>query len=82
MRRTRIKSVGTGFENKNKIVYETENGEEVCDESFDYVIVAFPVYHNMIDENLKIDFETKTNIENHEMKMTITYLINGNCFVR
>ncbi len=63
---------------KNTIVYENGNGEEIVEDCYDYVIVAFPIYKSMIGGNFNLDFESKKHLEKHEMKNRITYLVNGN----
>ncbi len=81
--KTRVKKIGKCAscpKLKNTIVFENESGTEIVDSSFDYVIVAFPIYHDMIGEDFDFDFESRKHLEKHEMKTTITYLVNGKLF--
>lgn len=62
---------------KNRIVYEI-NGEEMVDESFDYVIVALPLHSESIrgtDFEIDLSFESESEI--NKMKVTVVYLIFG-----
>lgn len=82
MLNTEIKSISKSSENpdsKNVIVYQNENGEKISDDSYDYVIIGMPLYHDTISkEEFNLNFETKKEFEDLEMQLTISYFIYGN----
>lgn len=59
------------------IVYKTQNGEEITDNSFDYVIIGFPIYNKTLGKNFQIDFENMDQFSSLEMQLTNTYFISG-----
>lgn len=61
---------------KNMIVYQTENKEEITDNSFDYVIVSFPI-HDKIDKSFYMDFNAFDEMKKLKMQLTNTYIISG-----
>ncbi|RNA08442.1 prenylcysteine oxidase-like [Brachionus plicatilis] len=61
---------------KNLIVFETEDKNEIRDNSFDYVIIAFPLYKDVFQNHFKIEFEIE-DLKNLEMQITNTYIIFG-----
>jgi len=73
-----VKYVGKDKENpdfKNVIIYQ-KDGQEIYDNSFDYVILSFPI-HNKI-ENFNLDFDSYNSlVSNHQMQLTNTYILNG-----
>ena len=62
---------------KNVIVYQTGDENEVQDNSFDYVIIGFPLYKGVIGDEFKLDFDTADQFNYLEMQLTNTYLIYG-----
>ncbi len=78
--KTRIKSIGKSLESpdsKNTIIYQNENGEEFTDSSFDYVLIAFPIYNGIIGDDFKLELECQTEFSDCKMQRTNTYFING-----
>ncbi len=81
---TRIKSIGKSLDNpdaKNTIVYQDEDDKEITDNTFDYVLIAFPIYDGIIGDDFNLDFEPKTEFTGYQMQRTNTYFINGNARV-
>ena len=80
LKNTCIKSISKSTDNpesKNTIVYQTSDCKEIIDDSFDYVIVGFPIYNGVLGDDFKLDFDTHTDFDNYEMQRTNTYFING-----
>lgn len=60
---------------KNLVVYENKDLKE-CRELFDYVIIAFPLYKDVFDNQFKLEFDVE-DLKNLEMQITNTYIIYG-----
>lgn len=75
---TLVKYVGKDKENpdfKNVIIYQ-KGEEDIYDNSFDYVIISFPI-HNKI-ENFNLDFDSYHKlVDDYQMQLTNTYVLNG-----
>jgi prenylcysteine oxidase/farnesylcysteine lyase len=63
-------------ESKNLITYDIGDNTEASD-SFDYVIIAFPIYNNIIGNNFQLDFENSHQFDKLNMQLTNTYFIYG-----
>lgn len=76
--KTRVKGIYKDplDQEKNLIIFENEDSTEITDNSFDYVIVAFPLYKDVLDDQFKIEFEIE-NLRALEMQITNTYIIFG-----
>jgi prenylcysteine oxidase/farnesylcysteine lyase len=65
---------------KNSIVYQTDNCEEIRSENFDYVLVAFPIYDKILEDN-QIDLsdfsENINDLKDLKIQTTNTYFIFG-----
>ncbi|CAF0785178.1 unnamed protein product [Brachionus calyciflorus] len=77
--KTKVKYISKDSQesNKNSIVYETENGDEIQDNTFDYVIIAFPIFKNVIGDDFKLNFDIQEDFNNLEMQVTNTYVVYG-----
>jgi prenylcysteine oxidase / farnesylcysteine lyase len=63
-------------ESKNMIVYENEEGNQIMDNTFDYVLIGFPIYSGILGENFQLDFDT-AQFDQLKMQLTNTYFIYG-----
>lgn len=63
-------------DSKNLIVYQTENQDEVRDNSFDYVIISCPI-HDKINENFNVEFDSFSEIKKLKMQLTNTFTVLG-----
>lgn len=65
-------------DSKNLIVYQTSDNEEISDNSFDYVLIAFPVHSgNVKDIQLEINEDSGKEFVDQHMQLTNTYFIYG-----
>jgi prenylcysteine oxidase/farnesylcysteine lyase len=63
---------------KNLVTYKSVDSDELVEEIFDYVIICFPLYKNVINEHyFKLDFDSSSQFDNLEMQLTNTYFIYG-----
>lgn len=78
---TRVKSISKNMDNpeKNVIVYETSENQEVIVDNFDYVLVGLPIYNGVLGADFSLDFETNTEFDAFKMQRTNTYFISGTC---
>jgi prenylcysteine oxidase / farnesylcysteine lyase len=77
---TKVKLVKKDSEqpdSKNLVVYETDNQAEICDNSFDYVIVSFPIYDLVNKNDFYLDFDSYNELIKYKMQLTNTYIIHG-----
>lgn len=80
MLNTRVKLIAKDFsqpETKNLITYQNQMGEEILDNSFDYVLISFPIYKNVIGENFQLKFDNLYDFSGLEMQLTNTYVVYG-----
>ena len=56
------------------------DSEEIVDSSFDYVVIAFPVFNKMTDSDICIEFSSINNLMKQEMQETVVLLIYGKLF--
>ena len=77
---THVKSIGKSASQpstKNLIVYQTHEGQEISDDTFDYVIIALPIYNQVIGDQFAIDFDLRNDFNELKMQQTNTYFISG-----
>lgn len=77
---TRVKSVSqTSTDSaKNVIVYEDgQTGNEVTDDTFDYVLVGFPVFDQVPTDTFNLEFKSAQELRDRQMKQVNTYIIEG-----
>lgn len=81
MKETRVKSISKNLDNpeKNMVVYETVDNQEVVADNFDYVLVGLPVYNGVLGADFNLDFESNTEFDAFKMQRTNTYFISGTC---
>jgi prenylcysteine oxidase / farnesylcysteine lyase len=79
---TTVKSIGkdhsTNSSEKNLLVYqENESQVNIVENSFDYILLAFPIYDKNLD-SLKLEFDINNDdFNDRSMQQTNTYLIYG-----
>lgn len=62
---------------KNTLTYET-NDDGLVTESFDYVLIAFPIYNDVLtSDNFTLDFDSASQFKALEMQQTNTYFVYG-----
>ena len=56
---TRVKSISKNIDcpDKNVVVYETSDNQEVAVDNFDYVLVGLPLYEGVLGADFSLDFE-------------------------